>query len=63
VQEFCKQQGLTEGSFYAWRKRLRDQQPMRSALVESGSVLPQLGTETGLDLTLPRGERLCITAG
>jgi IS66 Orf2 like protein len=23
VRQFCKEQGLTEGSFYAWRKRLQ----------------------------------------
>src|SRR6266446_1013903 len=36
VQRFCQEQGLTEQSFYLWRKRLRKQQPMRFALVETG---------------------------
>ena len=36
VKQFCKQQGLTEYSFYAWRKRLRRQAPVRFALVERG---------------------------
>jgi hypothetical protein len=35
VQDFCKQQGLTEQSFYAWRKRLRKEQPVRFAVVET----------------------------
>jgi len=40
VGRFCKEQGLTEQSFYLWRKRLREQQPMRFALVETGSATP-----------------------
>lgn len=62
VQDFCKQQGLTEQSFYAWRKRLRNEQPVRFAVVETGSV-QQGGTDPGLELILPRGERLRISAG
>ena len=26
VRQFCKQEGLTEASFYSWRKRLSDSQ-------------------------------------
>ena len=33
VKQFCKEQGLTEYSFYAWRKRLQKQEPVRFALV------------------------------
>jgi hypothetical protein len=62
VKQFCKQQGLTEYSFYAWRKRLRKQAPVRFALVERG-VLPQPGTDTRLELVLTSGERLRIAAG
>ena len=63
VQDFCKQQGLTEQSFYAWRKRFRNEQPVRFAVVEAGSVQRQPGTDPGLELILPRGERLRISAG
>ena len=63
VQDFCKEQGVTEQSFYAWRKRLRNEQPARFALVETGSAQRQPGTEGGLELILPRGERLRISAG
>jgi hypothetical protein len=63
VQNFCKQQALTEQSFYAWRKRLRNEQPVRFAVVEAGSVQRQPGTDPGLELILPRGERLRISAG
>ena len=34
VKQFCKEQGLTEYSFYAWRKRLQEGGPVRFALVE-----------------------------
>ena len=29
VKQFCKEQGLTEYSFYAWRKRLEKKAPVR----------------------------------
>src|SRR6266478_2800214 len=63
VQRFCQEQGLTEQSFYLWRKRLRKQQPMRFALVETGPARQHLATESGLELVLATGERLCIGAG
>jgi hypothetical protein len=62
VKQFCKQHGLTEYSFYAWRKRLRKPAPVRFALVERG-VLPGPSTETSLELVLTSGERLRIAAG
>jgi hypothetical protein len=62
VQRFCEEQGLTEQSFYLWRKRLRTQQPMRFALVESGSA-QQSAREPALELVLRSGERLQIGAG
>ena len=63
VQRFCAEQGLTEQSFYLWRKRLQKEQPMRFALVETGAVRPQPATEPGLELILTTGERLRIGAG
>ena len=63
VGRFCKEQGLTEQSFYLWRKRLLEQQPMRFALVETGSARRQPATEAGLELALATGERLRIGAG
>jgi len=62
VQRFCKERGLTEQSFYHWRKRLGSQQAMRFALVETGSA-QQLAKEPGLELVLVTGERLRIGAG
>lgn len=64
VQRFCEEQGLTEQSFYLWRKRLRKQQPMRFALVETGRTRQQHVTEPHLELelVLASGERLRIGA-
>jgi hypothetical protein len=60
VKQFCKEQGLTEYSFYAWRKRL---QPVRFALVDRGAARQDSGTEAALELVLTSGERLRIGAG
>jgi hypothetical protein len=62
VKQFCKQQGLTEQSFYYWRKRLQTPAPMRFALVEAE---PRRGTaaHAALELVLTTGEQLRISAG
>ena len=62
VQRFCEEQGLTEPSFYLWRKRLRKPQAMRFALVETGPARQQHATEPDLELVLASGERLRIGA-
>ena len=59
VQKFCKERGVTEQSFYVWRKRLRKQEPARFALVETGPVR-QPAPKTELELVLVTGERLRI---
>jgi hypothetical protein len=62
VKQFCEQQGLTEQSFYYWRKRLQAPASMRFALVEAG---PRQGSaeHTALELVLTTGERLRIGGG
>src|SRR5262245_46416024 len=62
VREFCKEKGITEQSFYGWRKRFRKQEPARFALVETGPAWQQ-APKTGLELVLVTGERLRIGAG
>jgi hypothetical protein len=62
VQRFCKEQGLTEQTFYVWRKRVKKQQPMRFALVETGPAEREAARDGGLELVLARGERLRISA-
>lgn len=63
VKQFCKEEGLTQGSFYAWRKRLQKREPIRFALVDRGAVRQEPLTEAALELVLTTGERLRIGAG
>src|ERR1700730_18621072 len=63
VRQFCKVQGLTEYSFYAWRKRLQKKEPIRFALVDRGAARQELATEAALELVMTTGERLRIGAG
>jgi transposase-like protein len=63
VKQFCKEQGLTEYSFYAWRKRLQESGPVRFALVERSVRRQERSAEVALELVLATGERLRIGAG
>jgi hypothetical protein len=63
VKQFCKEQGLTEYSFYAWRKRLQKRPPVSFALVDRRAAGQEPVTETSLELVLVTGERLRIGAG
>jgi hypothetical protein len=62
VRQFCRERELAEPCFYGWRKRLREQGPVRFALVERGTA-PGPVTEASLELLLATGERLRIGAG
>jgi hypothetical protein len=62
VKQFCKEQGVMEGSFYAWRKRVRKREPVRFALVERGAR-QEPATDTALEVLLTTGERLRIAVG
>ena len=63
MKQFCTEQGLTEYSFYAWRKRLQQTGPVRFALVDRSSRRQERAAEAALELVLPTGERLRISAG
>ena len=65
VKQFCKERELTECSFYAWRKRLRQrQEPVRFALVERRAGSRQEDSSQGsLELVMPKGARLRISPG
>jgi hypothetical protein len=63
VKQFCKEQGLTEYSFYAWRKRLQESEPVRFAVVESRARRQERTAEPILELVLASGERLRIGRG
>lgn len=62
VSAFCREQGLSEPTFYAWRQRLRKQMrkqntPVRFALVETK---PAEETVPPIELMLASGDRLRI---
>ena len=63
VKQFCKEQGLTEYSFYAWRKRLQEEGSVRFALVDRSPRRQERATEAALELVLGSGERLRIGVG
>ena len=63
VKQFCEQQQITEQSFYYWRKRLREREPVRFALVETKAVRPPPPADPVLELVLATGERLRIGPG
>jgi transposase-like protein len=63
VKQFCQEHGLTECSFYAWRKRLREGESVRFALVERRRVRQERSAEALVELVLTTGERLRIGAG
>jgi transposase-like protein len=57
VRVYCKQHGLAEHALYAWRRRVRVDEPISFALVKT-----QLSKEElpALELLLSGGERLRI---
>lgn len=60
VRALCEQHGISEQSFYQWRKRLAAQLPMKFALVEAG----RSGASAAcIELILTSGERLRIAPG
>ena len=63
VKQFCKDQGLTEYPFYAWRKRFQNKGPVRFALVDRRVAHREPPAEASLELVLATGERLRIGAG
>ena len=60
VKQFCNEQGVSEYSFYCWRKRLRESGPVRFALVERSARRRERTVEAALELVLVSGERLRI---
>src|SRR5579872_2890516 len=55
VKQFCKDRGLTEYSFYAWRKRLQESGPVRFALVDRNARREERTAEPALELVLASG--------
>ena len=63
VKQFCKEHGLTEWAFYAWRKRLQEKGPVRFALLERRATRQERTAEVTLELVMVSGERLRIGSG
>jgi transposase len=59
VKQFCKEQGLTEYSFYAWRKRLQEKGPVQFALVERNARRQERTAEAVLELVLEGAKGPC----
>ncbi len=61
VKVFCQEQGVSEPSFYSWRKRLKVNRPVRFALVEGSG--PSANDNLPIELVLASGDRLRIAPG
>lgn len=61
VRAVCQQHGVSEYSFYQWRKRLAHQLPVKFALVETGHAT-RVQAEA-VEVILTSGERLRVTSG
>lgn len=59
VRPFCRERGITEPSFYYWRKRLQKRESVQFALVEAGPR-DTGSTTSAFELVLTSGERLRI---
>ena len=62
IKQFCKDRGIPEHCFYAWRRRLRPAVPVRFALVDR-TVAGSATEQPALELFLASGERLRIFSG
>ena len=61
IRAYCKEQGIGEHSFYAWRQRLRrTEEPVGFTLVDAKRREPEHDDRKPLDLILAGGERLQI---
>jgi transposase-like protein len=59
VRPFCRERGITEPSFYYWRKRLRKRESVQFALLETRPT-DTGSTSSALELVLTSGERLRV---
>jgi transposase-like protein len=61
IRLFCGERGITEASFYYWRKRLRENGTVRFALLETEAATADAAP--AIELVLGTGERLRISNG
>jgi transposase-like protein len=59
ARPFCRERGIGEYSFYKWRRRLREGDTVRFALLETAPA-PSPSPDSALELVLRSGERLRI---
>jgi putative transposase len=61
LRAFCEERGIKPNRFYRWRKRLRQSQPVRFALLEPKE---EIATRVpGLEVILSSGDRLRVATG
>ena len=63
VKQFCMDGGVTQWSFYRWRKRLRETGPIRFALVDRGAPRQECAMNADLEVVFANGERLRVRSG
>src|SRR3954471_3117322 len=61
VNAFCREHGVSDQSFYNWRKRLSESELVRFALVQGGA--PGANDSAPVELILACGDRLRIAPG
>ncbi len=61
VNVFCREHGVSEPSFYGWRKSLKASGPVRFALVDAGGR--NASDQATIELVLVSGHRLRILPG
>jgi putative transposase len=57
IRTFCQEQGVGDNSFYYWRKRLQQSEPVQFALLKT------VASGVPLELILANGEQLRIRNG
>jgi transposase-like protein len=62
IRAFCRERGLNENLFYAWRQRLiSEKKPLSFALIETKAAA-ETAVPQPIELLLKSGERLRIAA-
>jgi hypothetical protein len=59
ARPFCRERGIGEYSFYKWRSRLRESEPVQFALLATTPAAAP-GRDPALEVVLRNGERLRI---
>lgn len=61
MSAFCRERGVSDQSFYNWRKRLSGSEPVRFVLVEANAAVRK--DSLPVELILASGDRLRIAPG